>query len=175
MHGSDEVGLPLRASGAPARLQHHQSAGVVQPWRDRTALTCWARTRHMPLRADRANGAHRRAGTRHAALPVMRKQRMPTRMPNPRKPFIELTRRNQTLAAVGILCGSYLLSNVFIHNAPPQQAREFTTNFDPAAIVAAPKQQPAPGTHGAPTVETEMFVMPESMPAVADLSDRRSL
>jgi hypothetical protein len=91
-------------------------------------------------------------------------------MPNPKKPFIELTPRNQSLAAVGILFGSYLLSNIFIHNAPPQQAREFTTNFDPAAIVIAPEQPAA----GKPTVETEMFVLPESPPA-DDRPDRHAL
>jgi hypothetical protein len=92
-------------------------------------------------------------------------------MPNPKKPFIELTARNQTLAAVGILFGSYLLSNVFIHNAPPQQAREFTTNFDQATGVVAPE----PPATGKPTVETEMYVMPESAPPVEDTSDRHSL
>jgi hypothetical protein len=92
-------------------------------------------------------------------------------MPNPKKPFIELNVRNQALAAAGILFGSYLLSNVFIHNAPPQQPREFTTNFDPAAIVTAPE----PPVTGKPTLETEMFVMPESAPPEDDTSDRHSL
>jgi hypothetical protein len=92
-------------------------------------------------------------------------------MPNPKKPFIELTARNQALAAAGILLGSYLLSSVFIHNAPPQQAREFTTNFDAAAIVVAPKSPSA----AKPTVETEMFLMPEPAPPVDDRSDRHSL
>jgi hypothetical protein len=101
----------------------------------------------------------------------MRSDRVPTRMPNPKKPFIELTARNQALAAVGILFGSYLLSNIFIHNAPPQQAREFTTNFDPAAIVVTPE----PPAAAKPTVETEMFVMPESAPPAEDMPDRHSL
>jgi hypothetical protein len=113
---------------------------------------------------------HQRAGMRRAEHDGMRRDRVPTRMPNPKKPFIELTARNQALAAVGILFGSYLLSSVFIHNAPPQQAREFTTNFDPATIVVAPD----PPATGKPTVETEMFVVPEPAPA-EDSSDRQSL
>jgi hypothetical protein len=92
-------------------------------------------------------------------------------MPNPKKPFIELTPRNQALAAAGILFGSYLLSNVFIHNAPPQQPGEFTNNFDPATIVVAPEQPAA----GKPTVETEMFVMPEPAAPADDTSDRHAL
>jgi hypothetical protein len=100
----------------------------------------------------------------------MRRESVPTRMPNPRKPFIELTARNRVLAALGILCGSYFLSNVFIHNAPPQQAREFTTNFDAAAIVVV-LEQPAAGK---PTLETEMSLTPESTPA-PDASNRQSL
>jgi hypothetical protein len=101
----------------------------------------------------------------------MRRDRVPNRMPNPKKPLIELTARNQALAAAGILLGSYLLSNVFINSAPPQQTREFTTNFDTAPIVVAPK----PPAAGKPTVETEMFVLPESAPPVEDTSDRHAL
>jgi hypothetical protein len=108
---------------------------------------------------------------RRAALGRMRRDRVPTSMPNPKKPFIELNARNKALAAAGILFGSYLLSNVFIHNAPPQQAREFTTNFDPAAIVITPE----PPATGKPTVETEMYVMPESAPPAEDASDISSL
>jgi hypothetical protein len=62
---------------------------------------------------------------------------------------------------------SYFLSYVFLHNAPPQQARELTTNFDPAAIVVVPEQPAA----GKPTLETEMFVTPDFTPG-PDTSDQ---
>lgn len=83
------------------------------------------------------------------------------RMPNPKKPFIELTPRIQLAAAVVILAGSALLGSMVARTETPRQA-EFERNFDAPIVVvpAAPAPQTAPAS-----IELDAPPAPEPVPS----------
>ena len=80
------------------------------------------------------------------------------RMPNPKRPIIELTPRNQFLGGIGILVTSYLVGALIITSEPPQQRTDFAPNFDSAPVVVAPPEPPPPAA-------LELDVVPEPEPA----------
>ena len=82
------------------------------------------------------------------------------RMPNPKKPFIELTPRRQLFAGIGILALSYALGAVMITSEPPQRT-EFAPNFDSTPVVVVPPEPPA----AEPSLDLEVVPEPEPEPA----------
>jgi hypothetical protein len=82
------------------------------------------------------------------------------RMPNPKRPIIELTPRKRIAAATAILLGSYLFGAVVITSDPPQRRTEFAPNFDSAPLIVVPAERPA-----GPSIELEVLPQPEPGPA----------
>ena len=85
------------------------------------------------------------------------------RMPNPKRPIIELTPRNQLLGGIGILVASYTLGALIITSDPPPRRTEFAPNFDTAPVVVVPPEPTPP-----PALELE--VVPEPEPAAVEPS-----
>ena len=90
------------------------------------------------------------------------------RMPNPKRPIIELTPRNQLLGGIAILATSYLLGALIITSEPPKPRTDFAPNFDSAPVVVVPSEPPA-----APALELD--VVPEPAPAPAQAQDPSSI
>jgi hypothetical protein len=84
------------------------------------------------------------------------------RMPNPRRPIIELTPRVQAGAALGILIGSYLLGSILIAPDLPAQKTEFLPNFDTPGVVVIPSRPPTPAV-----IDLDVVPQPEPQPSEA--------
>jgi hypothetical protein len=78
------------------------------------------------------------------------------RMPNPKRPLIELTPRKQLAAATAILIGSYLFGALVITSDPPRRQTEFAPNFDSAPLMVVPAEKPA-----GPSIELQVLPQPE--------------
>ena len=64
------------------------------------------------------------------------------RMPDPKKPIIELTPRVRAVAAFVILAASAILGSLIAGTEAPRQQTPFERNFAPIVIV--PAEPPAP-------------------------------
>jgi hypothetical protein len=84
------------------------------------------------------------------------------RMPDPKKPIIELTPKVQLVAAMVILAASALLGSMVAHTEAPRQT-EFRRNFETAPVLVIPAQ---PVSDRAPAaIELDAEPAPEPAPA----------
>lgn len=88
------------------------------------------------------------------------------RMPNPKKPIIELTTRVQVTAGAVILGMSAILGSMVAHSEAPRQT-EFGRNFEAAPVVVVPAppvpaSEPAAIELDAPVLEPQPAVPPPS-------------
>ncbi len=90
------------------------------------------------------------------------------RMPNPRKPIIELTPRVRAVAIVIILTASAILGSMTAATEAPHRQTQFGRNFDaPVVIVPAPA--------AAPVIELETPPATDPRPAPASTSRRSEI